>query len=803
MGRKSRSKKSRPPGSPLLGRSKTTTFETVDRPASELAPPARQPYIALAVCGSLLLAVIVVFGQTRRYDFVNLDDYEYVYENRHVSGGLTGESVAWAMTAYYAANWHPLTWLSHMLDCELYDLWPGGHHLTNVFLHAATAILLFLALRRMTGAIWPSAWTAAIFAIHPLRVESVAWVAERKDVLSGLFFMLTLWCYARYVERPASWGRYLSVVASYAFGLTAKPMLVTLPFVLLLLDYWPLGRFGRRRSGAFAEPTGANDREKTWVNGRVGGDFAEPTGADPPYKGLIVEKIPLLVLAAALCVVTLTAQRHAIRSLDEQPLTWRVANAAVAYVAYLGKMFYPANLAVLYPLPKGPPSLWEAIAAFAVLLAISIAVFVVRRKRTYLLVGWLWYLGTLAPVIGLVQVGNQAMADRYTYLPQVGLYMAIAWGAAEMAGAWPYRRWVLAAASALIVAGLMICAWRQTRYWRDSDTLWNHALDCTSQNWVAHGSLGAVLARRGQVNDAIVHFREALAITPNYAEAHNNLGVALSGRGEVDEAITHFQFALELKPDYADAHNGLGLVLSGRGEVDEAIAHYQKALTIDSDYFEAHFNLGLALAGRGEVDEAIAHYRKALAIKPDYVKAHYRLGLALAGRGHLDEAITHFRKALEIEPDYIEAYNNLGLALAGRGRIDEAITQYRKAIEINPNYFGAHYNLGLALARRGEVDEAIAHYQKALESKPDFVEARNDLGLALVGRGQVDEAIAHYRKALESKPDHFVTHVNLGSALVGHGQLDEAIAHYRTALEIKPDCPQADAIREQINRLRR
>ena len=376
----------------------------------------------LAVCGLLLLAVIAVFGQTASHDFVNFDDNDYVYENRHVRGGLTGEGTAWAITAYHAGNWHPLTWLSHMLDCQLYGLKPGGHHLTNVLLHAAAAVLLFLALRRMTGALWPSAWVAAVFAIHPLRVESVAWVAERKDVLSGLFFMLTLWFYARYAERPASWGRYLLVVASFALGLTAKPMLVTLPFVLLLLDYWPLGRLRshlRLRTGSSPPPL--DRREDPLVGSGCG--FV-PGNARRP------------------------AQDHAV-AWSNWPFPGRVANAAVAYVAYLGKMFYPAGLAVLYPLPKGPPPAWEVVAAVAVLLAISTAVFVARRKCPYLLFGWLWYLGTLVPVIGLVQVGNQAMADRYTYLTQIGLYAAIAWGAAHwpalgpiVVGRWrPSRRW--------------------------------------------------------------------------------------------------------------------------------------------------------------------------------------------------------------------------------------------------------------------------------------------------------------------------------------------------------------------------
>ncbi|MGA2255165.1 MAG: tetratricopeptide repeat protein [Thermoguttaceae bacterium] len=634
-----RRKKQRAPEPSNPARSKQIASAAVDRLVSGSAHQVRRPYGLLAVCGFLILAVIIVFGQTASHDFVNFDDNDYVYENPHVRGGLTGAGAAWAITTYHAANWHLLTWLSHMLDCQLYGLKPGGHHLTNVFLHVAAAILLFLALRRMTGALWCSAWVAAVFAIHPLRVESVAWVAERKDVLSGLLFMLVLWLYAHYAQRPDSWGRYLLVVASFALGLTAKPMLVTLPFVLLLLDYWPLGRL---KSGPRA------DGGRWTVDGKEPNQ--SPTTNHHPlsisFPRLIVEKIPLFILAAVSCVVTLAAQREAMRSLEQVAPAGRVGNAAVAYVAYLGKMLYPAGLAALYPFPKAPPPVWEVLAAATVLLAISTAVFVARRKCPCLLFGWLWYLGTLLPVSGLVQVGNQAMADRYTYLTQIGLYMALAWGAAQAAASRPSCRWPFAAVSALVAAGLMVCAWQQTRHWRDSQTLWTHTLACTPQNQVAHCDLGNALVRRGQVVEAIEHYKRALEIKPNFAEAHCDLGNALVGRGQVDEAIGHYRRALEIRPDYFEAHNNLGLALAGRGQVDEAIILYRKALKIEPDYVEAHNNLGNALAGSGQVDEAIAHYRRALEIKPDFAEANYNLGLILAHRGQVDEAIEHYQKAL-------------------------------------------------------------------------------------------------------------------------------------------------------------
>jgi len=715
--------------------------------------------------------VIAVFGQTVNHKFITFDDAQYVSENPYVNRGLTAEGIAWAITTYHASNWHPLTWLSHALDCQFYGVKPGGQHLTSMLLHAAAAAVLFLALRRMTKAIWPSAWVAAVFAIHPLRVESVAWVAERKDVLSGLFFMLTLWFYARYTERPESWGRYWLVLASFALGLTAKPTLVTLPFVLLLLDYWPLRRLGAGSEeqagypgyplvgrgsvsgGASSEAVENHDERIQGLNSErnplssqrfsslsfedsPGGSQEDEVNLpwrDRPVVRLVIEKIPLFVLAAASCLVTLAAQHGAMRSLQQMALPWRIAHAAVAYVAYLEKMLYPAGLAVFYPLAKGPPPASEVVVAAIVLLTISAAVLILRRKCPYLLFGWLWYLGTLVPMIGLVQVGDQAMADRYTYLTQIGLYMAIAWGAADVAGGWPNLRWALAALSVLMVAGLMACAWQQARRWRDSETLFTHTLACTSQNYIAYYCLGVVSFRHGQFDDAISDYRKALDFNPDYPDAHCYLGNGLARRGQVGEAIEHYQKALDINPDYADAHYNLGIALAGQGKIDEAIVHYRKALEINPDYVDVHNNLGNALARRGQVDEAITQYRKALKILPDDADAHYNLGNALVGRGQLDEAIVHYRKVLELKPDYIDVHYKLGNALVGRGQLDEAIAHYLFFLDIKPNNVEVHCNLAVALARHGQRDEAIAQYRKAL----DLASARNDRALAEVIRSRI------------------------------------------------------------------
>ena len=493
-----------------------------------------------------------------------------------------------------------------MMDWQLYHQWAGGHHLTSVFLHAAATIVLFLALQRMTGMPWPSGWVAAVFAVHPLHVESVAWVAERKDVLSGLFFALTLWLYARYVESPQSWRRYAAVILCDALGLTAKPMLVTLPFVLLLLDYWPLGRFGGLRGG-FAEPAAKSRRI--------------PQGLHLPYARLVFEKVPLFVLAAASCVVTLAAQQQAIQSLEQLTVSRRLANAALAYVEYIVKMLYPSGLAPFYPLPNELPPTWEIVGAATVLAAISAIVIAARRQCPYLVVGWIWYLGTMVPVIGLVQVGGQSMADRYTYLPQIGLYLAIVWGVRHLAGARRRPIWALTAVSSLVLAVLAIFAFRQTQYWRDSITLWTHTLDCTTQNANAEYSLGYDLAELGRIDEAIDHYKKALRIHPNYSKAHNNLGLALAGRGKIDEAIEHFQQAIESDSKNAEAHNSLGNALVVRGQIGEAIEQFQNAAQIKPEYFNAVVNLGEALARNRQFNDAVVYLNKALAIRPDSAKA--------------------------------------------------------------------------------------------------------------------------------------------------------------------------------------
>ena len=591
---------------------------------------------SLAVCGLLLLAVALVFGQTVRFGFVNLDNTAVVSGNRHLTAGPTAEAVTWAFTHRYLGLYAPVTWLSHMLDCQVYGLRAGGHHLTNVLLHAAAAVLLFLVLRQMTGCVWPSALVAAVFAVHPLRAESVAWVTERKDVLSGLFFVLTLWAYVRYVRHRFSLLRYLAVIVLFGLGLLAKPMLVTLPFVLLLLDYWPLMRVRRRESRGREEGERGREGERETSGRRPAAESPLlPLSPSPPLvRRLIWEKVPMLALAIALGIIAVCSFTAVGGDALTQgsSVSWRVENAPISYCRYLGMFFYPADLAVQYPTagPDVPP--WKVSGAVVVLALVTWAALNQRRRRPYLLVGWLWYLGMLAPVCGLCYFGLQAVSDRFTYLPQIGLSIALVWGAADALAWLPFRRTACGVAAALALAALMGLAWQQTSFWHDSRSLWTRSLACTSPNAEAHRGLGEAFLDRGQIDQAIEQCRAAIAIDPANATAHFNLGVALAAAGRLDEAIGQYRQALECLPNYAAAHNNLGQALLLRGWIEEGMAHCQEALRIDPELAEAHYNVGNVFYSRGRVDAAITEYRKALALRPDFIEARRKLDQALAGR---------------------------------------------------------------------------------------------------------------------------------------------------------------------------
>jgi protein O-mannosyl-transferase len=604
------------------------------------------------VCVVLAAITFAVFAQTLRHEFINFDDNDYVYDNPVVARGLTLKGIAWAFSCHLD-NWHPLTWLSHMLDCQLYGLRPGGHHLTNVLLHIATVILLFLVLRRMTGSLWRSAFVAAVFAIHPLRVESVAWVAERKDVLSGLFFMLTVGAYVRYTEelkgeRSRFKVFYALALVFFILGLMSKPMLVTVPLVLLLLDYWPLRR-------------------------------------ETPLGRLLVEKLPFLALSAACCLTTLFAQQEAMQTIETISLPLRCANALVTGMVYLAQMIWPAGLAVYYPYPFGGLPSWEVALAAMLLAGLSAVAWWQRRQQPWIWIGWLWYLVMLLPVLGIIQVGAKAHADRYTYLPQIGIYVAVTWLAAEWGAKLHLGRVAMGSFMAAVLGTLIICAWKQTAYWKSSETLWTHTLECTTRNDIAHNNLGAVLRNMGRVDEAIPHFQDALKISPGYAEARFNLGTAFAQKGGLDQAINQYRFGLRSMPGDADAHVNLATVYLQKGDLDEAIGQYQIALQINPGDAARHIALGSLLLQRGRMDEAIAHFQKSLQIKPDDANAQNNLGSVYLQLGRMDDAMVHFQHALQIDPDYAEVHNNLGLVFLKKGELDQAHAQFERALQLGPH----------------------------------------------------------------------------------------------------------------------
>ena len=623
-------------------------------PTDGRTPGRARPASLVAVCLLLVCLVWAIFGQTRNHDFINFDDNVYVSENPHVTGGLTRGSIPWAFRTFQACNWHPLVWLSHELDGELYGTRPRGHHLTNVVLHSLTAIGLFLALIQLTSAFWRSAAVAAFWAAHPQRVESVAWIAERKDVLSGLFFVLTLAAYAQYARRPFSTTRYIILLVLFALGLMAKPMLVTLPFVLLLLDYWPLGRWGCPAQSRQASPFGL---PRMWV-----------------------EKVPFLLLAAASCVVTVVAQRQgqALSSLALVPWSERAANALESIFAYVGQMLWPGRLALLYPHPQGAVTFGGGLAAALGLLAITWSVFAVRRRQPWLLTGWLWHLGMLVPVLGLVQVGLQARADRYTYLPQIGLWMALVWSVAAFAAKSQRRRVCTILASLAALSVLTVLAHCQTATWRNSGTVWTHALACGYESNLAHNDLAEWLVARGDNDAAFEHYEKALRLRAPWAGTLNNYGVLLAWRGRLGEAAKCFEWAARVDPKYP----GVGANLRNTRALHEAATRSDAAWQKAQSNLQDAATLGVVAQGLYRVrlyPQAVAAYDQALKLQPDFVIALNNLAWLLATCP--DPAVRNGSRALELvsrarqlsSEDDVSLPSTRAAALAECGRIPEAV----------------------------------------------------------------------------------------------------------------------------------
>ena len=602
----------------------------------------------------LIALTWAVFGQTGNYQFVNYDDPLYVLDNAHVRAGLTWRGIAWAFTHVHSQNWHPLTTMSHMFDCQLFGVNPGAHHLVNVFFHSIAAVLLFILLAQITNSIWASAFVAAVFAIHPLRVESVAWIAERKDVLSGVFFMLTLLAYFRWTRKQTV-GRYLAMSLLFGCGLMSKPMLITTPIILLLLDYWPLNR--SQRSASFAQPP-------VRLGPTAAREVRGQKSSNPPWTKLVVEKVPLFVLSIGSCFATLWAQNFALGSTQFLPLQWRATNALFSYFEYVRQMFWPVDLIPFYVHLENRLEIWRLLIAAISLIALTAIVIVRRKQNPYLLVGWLWYLVMLIPVIGIVQVGLQGHADRYTYLPQIGLDIALVWliwdltksclprwSASAKAGR--LQKIILSAAAAIVLITLSSLSWKQTTHWRDTEALWRHTLAVTPDSDVAHAGLGGILFVRGQIDESIDHYERALRLRDGNVAAHFGLGRALAAKQKTDPAIFHFQKALSIQPDNIGASNDLGVMFASKGEIREAISAWQQSLSFDPDNADAANNIAWARATAADPDlrdgrEALELAQRALRSGGENPVALRTLAAAQAENGQFAEAIATCRRGEEL-----------------------------------------------------------------------------------------------------------------------------------------------------------
>lgn len=627
----------------------------------------RQNRIKLLISLLIIIATLAAYRHITNFDFIGVDDELYLTKNRQVQNGLTFEGVVWAFTTFHAANWHPVTWLSHMLDCRFYGLNPMGHHWTNLQLHAANSLLLLFILFKMTGALWRSAFVAALFALHPLHVESVAWVAERKDVLSTFFGFLTIGAYYRYVQRPQIL-EYLLIILLLSLGLMAKPMLVTLPFVLLLLDFWPLEQFSLQRT--------------------------------QPYRAtlkralqLVREKIPLFIAVVISSVLTFLAQQSqgAVGSLTSFSIGARISNALVSYVRYIGKAIWPQKLSVFYPYPDSIPA-WQPIGA-ALLIAGACCLAVQYSKRyPYIAVGLFWYLGTLVPVIGLVQVGPQAIADRYTYIPLIGIFIIVAWGAWDLLAKRRWRKEILAVSAVIILSILTVRTYFQVSHWKNSIAVFENAVKVTENNYWAYNNLGTAY---GKKNDdmAISSYNKALNIKPDYTAALFNIGTSFMEKGSFDKAVSYFNKALKIDPKDVDVHNNLGSIFFIRRKLDKASLHYNEILKIDPENADAHSNLANVLSAQGKLDEAAWNYEQAIKINPDHKDAYYNFGELLLKQRKINEAAAHFAEAIKIDPNYWKAYNYIGVILAQQGKIKRADMFFSKAIQLRPDYPEARKNL--------------------------------------------------------------------------------------------------------------
>jgi len=749
----------------------------------------------------LVIPVLLVYYQVTNHTFISFDDPDYVTANHRVQQGLTPENIVWAFSFSKEGDktyFHPLTWLSHMTDCQLFGLNPAYHHLTNLFFHIVNSFLLFMLLKISTGLPYRSLAVAVLFALHPICVDTVAWVAERKNLLSSFFWFLTMLAYVWHTKKPGI-IRYMAVFVLFILGLLSKPMLVTIPCVLLLMDFWPLKRF---------KPVDIRS--------------AIRDGA-----GLIKEKIPLFALSFFWSILSmLSIQRLGVEvPTYSRPMDLRISNAIVSYVNYIGKILWPFDLAIFYPYPRHVP-FWEIAFALLVLISISYVVFKKIKESPWLAVGWLWFLGTLVPVLGLTQNGLwPALADRWAYIPSVGIFIMAVWGVVEAINRIKMPPTLSTALAVIAFFVIVPTTWVQVRYWSTNYTLFQHALDVTENNWAANNNLGKFFSKQKMFNKAVHHFKTANAMMPdqpitltnigvalsnlgkdkeaahyykqaiqlnkNYKTAHYNLGLLYASQGDEELALQYYQNAIQIDPDYEDAHNNMGLLYFNQGQTDNALLHFQKAIQTDTDNAKSHNNLGLLFYKMGETEQSLMHYQKAIQIDPEFAEAHFNLGLLFYHTGNTKKAEEHYNTSIHINPNYAEAYNNLGLLYSDLEKTDEAIHHFQKATQLDPDYDAAYCNMGVVYSNLGQTPDAVSCITKAIVISPRNVKYYNHLGIILEQAGHTDQAINTFNKALEIIPDDPTTHINLGNLFIKRGQTKKAILHFNTALRSQPDSVEA------------
>jgi tetratricopeptide (TPR) repeat protein len=739
----------------------------------KLSPRGKTQCVGVA----LMALVIAAFWQVAHCEFLIYDDWEYVVTNDMVRRGLTWEGLSWAFQKFHSSNWHPLTWISHMADVQLYGLKPLGHHVTNLIFHVANTVLLLILLRRLTGSLWRSALVAALFGLHPTHVESVAWIAERKDVLSAFFGLLTLLAYARYVRWHSTLAPRLSTslvafrspdywlaLFCFALGLMSKPMLVTWPFVMLLLDYWPLQRINLRSPSP--HPTGSGVK-------------------------LLLEKIPFFALTAASCVLTFLAQRAggAVQSMEHLSVTTRLVNAVVSYARYLGKTVWPADLSIYYPYPATWPA--GIVAAAVLLLAALIALAIWQwQRRPYVVVGLGWFFGILVPVIGIVQVGGQSIADRYLYVPQIGLFVALAWFFGEVVQSRANWRTPLIVVSLAAVTASLGLTRTRVRDWQNSEMLFTQALRVTTGNYIAHNNLGLHYLDRKDYPAAIKSFRAALELRPGYAATHSNLGLALAELQQTDAAIEHLVEALRLKPTFFEARVNLANLYIGQRRFPEALALLEQAVQAAPHYPEGQYSLANVLIEQGRLDEAAQHVQTALRLRPDYAEALNCRGTIALKQGRFPDATASYHAALAANPKFAEAQCNLALVAAAQGHHAEAIAQYEAALRLNPELLAAHLGLALVLEQAGRFGEGAEHWAAALKLAPDLAGAHEQMGMLLVKQGKLAEALPHLAKAVATQPENYQLRAQYGLALDQAGETKLALAEYHATLKLHENQPE-------------